>query len=120
MSVSPILVSQLISRVGFLLHDPEFDLDKFKQEGVTLRLRQETERLDQDGTRARCFIVDISRKDGEDREQSTRYSQKPCWAATPRGWERVQFSAQWSRGLNLPDTVLEDFRTGRRHLIRRM
>ena len=56
----------------------------------------------------------------EDREEGPRYSQKPCWAATPRGWERVQFSAQWSRGLNLPDTVLEDFRTGRRHLIRKM
>ena len=65
-------------------------------------------------------IVDISRKDRKDREEGPRYSQKPCWAATPRGWERVQFSAQWSRGLNLPDTVLEDFRTGRRHLIRKM
>ena len=117
--MSPILVSQLISRVGFLLHDPEFDLDKFKQEGVTLRLRQNTERRAQDYTLS-CFIVDLCRKDAEDREEGPRYSQKPCWAATPRGWERVQFSAQWSRGLNLPDTVLEDFRTGRRHLIRKM
>ena len=57
MSVSPILPSQLISRVGFLLHDPEFDLDKFKQEGVTLRLRQETERLDQDGTRQGVLLL---------------------------------------------------------------
>ena len=34
----------MLSRIGFLFYDKKFDVDKFKEDGVNLRLRQASER----------------------------------------------------------------------------
>ena len=40
------LIRKLLSRIGFLLYDNKFDVEKFKEDGVNLRLRQASERED--------------------------------------------------------------------------
>ena len=40
------LILKLLSRIGFLLYDNKFDVEKFKEDGVNLRLRQASERED--------------------------------------------------------------------------
>ena len=34
----------MLSRIGFLFYDKKFDVDKFKEDGVNLRLKQASER----------------------------------------------------------------------------
>ena len=93
----------MLSRIGHLLHDKEFNLDQFKQGGVNFKLRQSTEK-----------IASI-----EYEGFTEQYSHIQCWNPVPIGWETIKFSEIYTKRFNLPDYILNDFREGRRHIIRK-
>ena len=93
----------MLSRIGHLLHDKEFNLDQFKQGGVNFKLRQSTEKLS--SIKLEGF--------------TEQYSHIQCWNPVPIGWETIQFSENYTKRFNIPDNILNDFREGRRHIIRK-
>ena len=89
----------MLPRMGFLLHDPEFDEEKYRKGWIKFMFRKSTEGI------------------GMTTIQAIQYKLISCWETFSSGWEEIELTEEISNKLNLHYSLLEDLRARRRKIM---